>query len=83
MNPIQNPLRWRREHKVAWLGISLIGAVAGPLLEFINSSLFSLEGGTAFIAWLSSPDAYWRWALYGFLATALLFYLAQLFRDSN
>lgn len=82
-NPLQNPLRWQREHKSAWVCISLLGAVAGPMLEFIRSPFFSLDVGSGFVKWLSFPEAYWQWALWGFLITAALFYVAQLFRHSN
>ena len=79
-----NPLRWTREHKIVWLGISVIGALAGILLAYIESPLFSLSRGDATLTrWLLEPGHYWRWALDGFLATAIVFYGAQLFRKTN
>ncbi|HEY3919546.1 MAG TPA: hypothetical protein VGL83_17290 [Stellaceae bacterium] len=79
-----NPLHWTREHKIVWFGISAIGAVAGILLAYIESPLFSLtQNNGSLTRWLLSPGLYWRWAVYGFLITAAAFYAAQLFRSSN
>jgi hypothetical protein len=84
MNPLQNPWHWKREHQLVWAGISGLGAVSGLLLGFIHSPFFSLsQTGPAFVMWLSIPDSYWRWAVYGFLVAGVTFYVAQLFRRSN
>ena len=84
MKPFQDPLHWTRRHQFVWLGISVLGAVLGLMLEFIHSPFFSLTPtrGT-FIAWLSVPEPYWPRAVLGFLITGLIFYAAQLFRSSN
>ena len=79
-----NPLRWTREHKIVWLGISIVGAIAGILIAYIESPLFSLSRSNGTLTgWLLSPALYWRWALYGFVITAAVFYAAQLFRERN
>jgi hypothetical protein len=64
--------------------VSAFGAVLGVMLGFINSPDFSLEQSTRyFMSWLERPVPHWPWAVGGFLLTAALFYLAQLFRRSN
>jgi len=79
-----NPLYWTLQHRVAWLFVSVAGAVAGVLLAFIQSPFFfAPQGWQAFEAWLLSSEIYWVWAISGFFVTALLFYLAQLARSSN
>jgi hypothetical protein len=84
MNPFQDPLHWTRRNQLVWLGISVFGAALGVMLEFIHSPFFSLTRSRgAFIAWLSVPQSYWSWAIFGFLITAAIFYAAQLFRTSN
>jgi len=84
MKPFQDPLHWTHRHQLVWLGISVLGAVLGVMLEFIHSSFFSLTPTReTFIAWLSVPQPYWPWAIFGFLITATIFYAAQLFRSSN
>jgi hypothetical protein len=82
MNPLQNPLLWTRQHQLAWAVISVAGAVAGLLLGFIHSSS-EPQTWDLFVAWLSFPELYWRWPLFGFLGTGLTFYVAQLLRRSN
>jgi hypothetical protein len=90
MNPLQNPMHWTREHQFAWAIMSVIGAGAGLLLGFMHSPFFSMlqtgplsQTGQAFIVWLSIPNSYWLWSLFGFLITGLAFYAVQLFRTSN
>lgn len=84
MNPLQNSLLWTRRHQLAWAVISLAGAVAGLLFGFIYSPAFyGPETWGEFMAWLSFPELYWRWPLFGFLGTGLAFYAAQLVRRSN
>jgi hypothetical protein len=79
-----NPLHWTREHKIAWAVVCAFGAVLGVLLGFIHSPLFSLtQPWQVFVAWLSIPQAYWRWPVLCFLISGLTFYAAQLFRKSN
>ena len=84
MNPLQNPMRWKREHLVAWAVVSIVGAGAGLLLGFIHSPYFSMsQTRHTFGMWLSLPDSYWRWPLICFLVTGFVFYAAQLFRSRN
>ncbi len=79
-----NPFYWTAQHRLAWLIVSLTGAIAGVLFAFIRSPLLFAPGGWAvFGAWLASPGAYWLWPIAGFVLTAALFYLAQLFRTFN
>jgi len=84
MNPLQNPLLWTRQHQVAWVVISAVGAVTGLLLGFMHSPAFSEpQAWRAFVAWLSFPELYWPWPVFGFLGTGLAYYAVQLFRTSN
>jgi hypothetical protein len=84
MNPLQNPLLWTRQHKLAWIIVSVVGAVAGVLGAFIHSPTFyQPQTWSALAAWVSSPELYWQWPLLGFCGTGLLFYSVQLLRTSN
>jgi len=84
MNPFQNPLLWTRQHKLAWIIMSGVGAAAGALGAFIHSPAFyQPQTWSAILAWLSLPETYWRWPLLGFFGTGLTFYAVQLFRRSN
>ena len=84
MSPLQNPWRWKRENQLVWAGVTVIGGVSGLLLGFIHSPFFFLsQTGRAFMTWLSLPDPYWPWALFGLLITGVIFYAAQLFRRLN
>jgi hypothetical protein len=79
-----NPLHWTRQHQLAWLVISAIGAVLGLMFGFTYSPLLSMPlTWGAFAMWLSLPESYWQWPVYGFLITGLVFYAVQLFRSSN
>jgi len=79
-----NPLHWQREHQIAWIVTSIVGALFGLLLGFIDLPSFSLwEPWQAFTSWLSFPKSYWLWPSLGFLITGLVFYSAQLLRRSN
>ena len=79
-----NPLHWTLPHRLAWLIVSIMGAIAGVLCAYIRSPyLFAPEGWRVFETWLSTPGLYWMWAALGFMATAVIFYLAQLGRASN
>jgi hypothetical protein len=79
-----NPSRWNREHQVAWIVSSAIGAVVGLMLGFTHSSLFSVSQTLhAFVVWLSSPELYWRWLVFGFLITGVTFYTIQLLKSSD
>jgi membrane protease YdiL (CAAX protease family) len=84
MNPLQNPLRWKREHQIAWAIVCAFGAVAGLLLGFIHSPFFlTSQPSQGFAVWLSSPQSYWPWPLFGVLISELIFYAAQLLRKEN
>ena len=84
MYPLQNPLLWTRRHKVAWIVVSAVGAVAGLLFGFIHSPEFYWpRAWHGFMTWSSFPQLYWRWPVFGVLGTALAFYAVQLFRRSN
>ena len=79
-----NPLHWKREHRHAWVVISLTGAIAGLLFGFIHSPFFTiLQTWQAFAAWLAFPKSYWPWPVFGFLVTGATFSAVQLFRRSN
>jgi hypothetical protein len=79
-----NPFHWTRQHRMAWLIVSLTGAVAAVLFAYIQSPFFfAAQGWQVFEAWLWSPGIYWVWPISGFFVTALHFYLAQLARTSN
>jgi hypothetical protein len=84
MNPFQNPIHWTRQHQLAWIIVSTFGAILGLLLGFSHSPGFSApQVWGAFVDWLSFPKTYWRWPIFGFLGTGIIFYAAQLFRRSN
>ena len=79
-----NPLRWTRQHQLAWAVISAPGTVLGVMLGFIHSPFFSfMRPWQVFVEWLSRPQSYWLWPSFGFLITGLTFYAAQLFRKAN
>jgi predicted branched-subunit amino acid permease len=79
-----NPFRWTLTHQIAWLVVSLVGALLGVMLAFIHSDGFELAGPSQPLQpWLAHPESYEGWALACFFITAMLFYGAQLFRQSN
>lgn len=79
-----NPVHWTGEHQLAWAVVCAGGAVLGVLLGFIHSPFFSLtQPWHVFVEWLSLPQSYWRWPLFSFLISGLIFYAAQLLRKSN
>jgi hypothetical protein len=79
-----NPLRWTREHQLAWIVISATGAVFGVLIGYTHSALFSVpQTWQVIVEWLSVPGFYWQWPVVSFLITGLTFYVVQLFRSSN
>jgi hypothetical protein len=79
-----NPLHWTREHKIAWAVVSVVGIFLSVLLGFIHSPYYTMtQPWHVFVTWLSLPSSYWRWPVFGFLMSGLVFYAAQLFRKSN
>jgi hypothetical protein len=79
-----NPWYWMREHKLALVVVSALGAVLGLMIGFIKSPFFSWpQVGQGFATWLIYPESYWPWPLSGFLITGLIFCAVQLFRSSN
>ena len=79
-----NPFCWTLQHRMAWLIVSVAGAISGVLFAYIRSPFFfAPQGWQVFEAWLLSPGIYWVWPISGFFVTALVFYLAQLVRTSN
>jgi hypothetical protein len=79
-----NPLHWTRQHQLAGAVMCAVGAVLGVLLSFIHSPFFTMtEPWQVFLQWLSAPQSYWTWPLFGFLISGLTFYAVQLFRKSN
>jgi len=52
-----NPIYWTLQHRVAWLIVSVTGAVAGVLFAYIQSPFFfTPQGWQVLEAWLRSPD---------------------------
>jgi hypothetical protein len=79
-----NPFYWTLQHRMAWLIVSVTGAVAGVMFGYIQSPFFlTPQGWQVFEAWLWSPGINLVWPISGFFVTALLFYLVQLARTSN
>jgi hypothetical protein len=83
-----NPLRWKREHQVAWFVICLIGAIVGLLFAWFQSPFYyisraSLSGEWAnstrvFLNWLPYVELYWPWPMFGAIIPGLAFYAFQL-----
>jgi hypothetical protein len=78
-----NPRHWYRVHQVAWIVSSAIGAIAGLMVAFTHSPLFSVSPLHAFLVWLSFPELYWQWPIFSFLVTGITFYAMQLLKSSN
>lgn len=69
---------------MAWLIVSVTGAIAGVLFAYIQSPFFfEPQGWQVFESWLCPPEFIGVWPISRFRVTALLFYLAQLARSSN
>jgi len=76
-----NPLRWTREHLVAWVATIALGASVGLLLGWLWSPFSRAQGaqvGTFFFFWVQYPDGYWPWLAFGAVIAALAFYAAKL-----
>jgi hypothetical protein len=88
-----NPLRWRREHQLAWFLICVIGGIVGLLSAWFQSPFYaishaSLSGEFAnstrvFFVWLPNVALYWPWPMFGAVISGLTFYVFQLLRISN
>jgi len=88
-----NPLRWKREHQVAWVAICLIGAIAGLIFGWFQSPIYRLtkdavsgpwaNSTSIFLWWLQSPSIYWPWPAFGALLAGLAFYTSRLLRAAN
>ena len=78
-----NPLRWTREHQLAWIIACLLGAVAGLAYSFIYWQFRGYEGfvpASTIIVFLSHPIFYWPWLVIGAVMGMLAFYLARLLK---
>jgi len=81
-----NPLRWRREHRAAWIAFCVVGGMAGLFFAWMESSMrraaISNTGGFGaqawFFAWLKDPSQYWQWPLFGVIFVGLTFYAVML-----
>jgi hypothetical protein len=88
-----NPLRWSREHQLAWVLICLIGGIVGLLFAWFQSPLYaishaSLSGEFAnstrmFFVWLQNVGLYWPWPMFGAFISGMAFYVFELLRISN
>jgi hypothetical protein len=83
-----NPLRWKREHQLAWVVICMIGAIIGLLFAWFQDPFYqlchtSLSGQWAnctrvFFEWLPNVGLYWPLPMFGALITGLTFYAVRL-----
>jgi hypothetical protein len=77
-----NPLVWKREHRVALVVISLVGALVGTVFGYtifaLSNSLAS--AGTYFALWLQFPVylQWWPWPVFGAAIAGLSFYATRL-----
>lgn len=82
-----NPLRWKIEHQVAGILVCVLGAAAGLLFAWLESSarylaVRSISGEFSdytgvFLAWLKVGH-YWPWPLMGAVIAGLAFYVREL-----
>ncbi len=82
-----NPLRWRREHQIAWIAFCVVGGMAGLFFAWMESPVramatYTMDGNPSlmFLLWLSRPSRNWLWPLFGVLFVGLTFYAAILVR---
>jgi hypothetical protein len=82
-----NPLRWRREHQVAWIAFCILGAMAGLFFAWTESGVramvnYTVEGNPSLMLflWLLHPSRYWQWPLFGIIFFGLAFYAAMLIK---
>jgi hypothetical protein len=81
-----NPFRWKRENQLAWVLVTLLGAIIVVLLGWLWSPLSHpdrLTVGQAFIIWIGYPTFYWPWFAFGEIVAALAFYVSRLLANSN
>jgi uncharacterized membrane protein YhaH (DUF805 family) len=69
-----NPLRWPREHQLAWLIICVLGAVLGFFLGFVLWE----NRRYGFGDWIGSPDEYRPWLVFGAAVAGITFYALRL-----
>ena len=63
-----NPLHWKREHQLAWLLTSLLGAFS---ISYYHWSYISFWG------WVYA-DLWWYYPMSGFVVTGVIFYTVRL-----
>jgi hypothetical protein len=78
-----NPLRWRREHLVAWALFCMVGAMIGLLVAWFTSPFYTLCSHTlssrcVLFMWLPFVELYWPMVLFGVLIPGLTFYAVRL-----
>jgi hypothetical protein len=88
-----NPLRWKREHLIAWVLFCVVGAMVGLLFAWLQDPFYgicqsSFSGEWAncarvFLEWLPHPMLYWPMVAFGVLIPGVTFYAVQLLRTSN
>jgi hypothetical protein len=79
-----NPLRWKREHQLAWGIAGVLGAVAGLAYSF---AYWQFRGGhgefvaaSTITSFLPYPIFYWPWLVIGAVIGMLAFYLTRLLK---
>jgi hypothetical protein len=87
-----NPFRWTSERQLAGAVICLIGGISGVLFAWIESPFRSLairspsgewsDYTGVFLLWLQKAN-YWPWPVLGATIFGLVFYAAQLLRNST
>jgi hypothetical protein len=85
-----NPLRWKREHVVAWILVCVVGALIGLLFAWLQDPFYqlchtSISGQWAncsrvFLGWLAHVTLYWPMVTFGVLIPGVAFYAFQLAR---
>lgn len=85
-----NPLKWTREHRVAWVISCAVGGLLGiqaawygSRLRVISDQLTSGNDPVGFfLFWLRTPHLYWPWPVMGALVVGLSFYVLKLWRSN-
>lgn len=74
-----NPRKWKREHRVAWGIITILGALVGPLVGYGLGAIAGYDGD--FLGWFFDRDSEGPlWILFGACFAALVFYLVRLLK---